>query len=100
MRRLPFLLAASTLLFPAPGWGQTPQFSTPDRTLATYIAALRAGDARAAATCFHPLERFYLPALAPIHGITVDKTVIYTKVEVAPCKALPPAAIVDVDLQL
>ena len=100
MTRLPFLLAASTLLFPAPGWGQTPQFSTPDRTLATHIAALRAGDARAAAACFHPLERFYLPGPTAIDSITIEKRITYTEAEVAAWKARPPAAVGDVNLQV
>ena len=99
MTRLPFL-AASTLLLPAPGWGQTPQFSTPDRTLATYIAALRAGDARAAAACFDPLERFYLPGPTAIDSITIENRITYTEAEVAAWNARPPAAVGDVNLQV
>ena len=100
MARLLFRLAGSTLLLPVSVWGQAPQFSTPDSTLATYIAALRSGDARAAAACFHPLERFYLPGPTAIDSITIEKRASYTKVEVAAWKARPPAAIGDVDLQV
>jgi len=99
--RLPFLLAVSTRLLAVPAWGQVPQFSTPDSTLATYIAALRAGDARAAGACFHPPStRFYLPRPAPIDSFTIEKRITYTEAEVAAWKSRPPAAIGDVELQV
>ena len=100
MTRLPFLPAASALLLSIPALGQAPQFSTPDSTLATYIAALRAGDARAAAACFHPLDRFYLPGPSVIDSVTIEKRITYTEAEVAAWKASPPAAKGDVDLQV
>src|SRR3989454_8650713 len=100
MTRSLFLLAGSTLLLPAPVWGQAPQFSTPDSSLATYIAALRAGDARAAAACFHPLDRLYLPGPSAIDSVTIEKRITYTEAEVVAWKARPPAAVGDVDLQV
>jgi hypothetical protein len=53
-------------------------YSTPETTLDTYIAALRAGNQSAVAQCFYPIAYdFYLPNSADIESYSVTKKIVY-----------------------
>jgi len=79
-------------------------YSTPENTLDTYIAALRAANQPAVAQCFYPVANdFYLPKPVDITSYAVTKKIIYGEKEVNRWNGIgikPPTKIGDVELQV
>jgi hypothetical protein len=79
-------------------------FSTPENTLAEYIAGVRNGDRAAVAKCFDPpATDFYLPRPLAIETYSIVKRITYGKAEVKKWNSrgvIPSVKIGDVELQV
>ncbi len=82
--------------------GQQPDFSSPEKTIETYIEALRSGDRTRVAPCFEPpAQDFYIVEPAQIESYEVEQRVVYGPAEVAKRNdtgIVPAARVGDVHL--
>lgn len=77
-------------------------FTSPEKTLDSYLEALRAGDRTRVALCFEPpANDYYLPEPAQIESYEVEELVVYGPAEVTEWNdvgIVPAARTGDVDL--
>ena len=90
------------LAIPINIWAQ--EFSSPEKTLDTYLNALKSGNELEILDCFHPkLKEFYLPAPVPIKSYKIVKKIFYGQKEAGDWNSkgiVPPAKNGHIDLQV
>ena len=75
------VMILTVVLLPTKAFGDA-RFTSPERTLTTYIDGLRRGDIKAVAECFEPeAHSFYLPGPLPIARFRVVKRIILNENE-------------------
>ncbi len=96
------LMLAVLVAGPEAGLAQQPDFSSPEKTIETYIEALRSGDRTRVAPCFEPpADDFYIPGPAQIDSYKMEQRLVFGAAEVTELNDVgvtPPARVGDVRL--
>jgi hypothetical protein len=105
MKRAVILIILPLLMLPLTAHGGTPdeRLSTPEKTLETYIGALREGNPGIVHRCYYSVNRdfrFHLPHPIRIDGYTVTKKTIYTDKIAKKYESIPRAEVGDVELEV
>lgn len=97
-------IASLVLLCAAPSASAEGDYSSPERTLASYIDGIRSGDvARVQATFNDPKSGFSLPKPIPISSYRITKRIVYETEKVRKYNypgIIFPARIGDIELQV